>query len=138
MTCISGPPWRPGNTVLSIAAASVRLDRREVGRVDRRRAARAAEDQAAARPAQGLVRGGRDDVRVRERARVDARRDEARDVGHVDEQQRPDAMGDLRHALEVDDPRIGRRAGDDHLGPDFAGLGLERVVVDPLGVLSTP
>src|SRR5687768_18270542 len=37
----------------------------------------------------------RDDVGVRERAGVDACGDQAGDVGHVDEQERPDAVGDL-------------------------------------------
>ena len=50
--------------------------------------------------------------------------------------QRAHAMGDRGHALEVEDPRIGRGAGDDHLRPDLGGLRLERVVVDPLGVLA--
>ena len=42
---------------------------------------------------------------------MDAGRDETRDVGHVDEQDRPDAVGDGRHALEVPGPRIGARPG---------------------------
>ena len=112
------------------------LDVREVGRVDLGRQLAAAEDQPATGSAERLVGRRRDDVGVRERRRMDARRDETRDVGHVDEQQRPDAVGDRRHALEVDDPRIGRCPTDDQLGPDLASLGLERVVVDPLGVLA--
>ena len=67
---------------------------------------------------------------------MDAGRDQARDVGHVDEQQRPDAVGDRGHPLEVDDPRVGRGARDDELRTDLLGLGGQRVVVDPLGVLA--
>ena len=53
---------------------------------------------------------------------MDARRDEAGDVGHVDEQQRADAVGDRRHPLEVEDPRVGGRAGHDHLRANLGGL----------------
>ena len=45
----------------------------------------AAEDETAARAAQGLVRGRCHDVRVAEWARVKSRRDEAGDVGHIHE-----------------------------------------------------
>ena len=48
-TCISGPPWTPGNTALSICAPSVVLTDREVGAVDAVGEVLAAEDQAAAR-----------------------------------------------------------------------------------------
>ena len=132
-TCISGPPWTPGKTDLSIACAERLFPRREVGAVDAVGQVLAAEDHAAARPAQRLVGGGGDEVRVRERARVQARGHEAGDVRHVDEQQRADAVGDRRHPLEVDDPRIGGGARDDDLRADLVRLRLERVVVDPLG-----
>ena len=106
------------------------LRAREDGAVDPLGQLGRAEDHAAARAAQRLVRGGGDDVGVRERAGVQARRDEAGDVGHVDEQQRVDVVGDRGHALEVDDARIGTGAGHDQLGPDLARLALQRVVVD--------
>ena len=106
MTCISGPA----------------LDAREDRLVHGRAQVGARERDAAARPAQGLVGGGRDQVRVRERAGMEAGRDQARDVGHVHEQQRVDAVGDGRHALEVDDPGVGAGARDDHpsAGPPAA------------------
>ena len=107
MTCISGPPWMPGKTALSTAAPSVG----------------ACERDAAARSAERLVGGRRDQVRVRERAGMQARRDEARDVRHVHEQQRVHAVGDGRHALEVDDPGVGAGARHDHpaAGPPAPG-----------------
>ncbi len=55
-------------------------------RVDFLRVLFLAENQAAARAAQGLVRGGRDEIGVGNRRRMDARRDEPRDVRHVDEE----------------------------------------------------
>ena len=67
---------------------------------------------------------------------MDAGGHEPGDVGHVDEEQRPDVMGDRRHALELPRPRIRRGATDDQPRADGLGLGLHRVVVDPLGVLA--
>ena len=69
ITCMSGPPCRPGNTALSIAAAYCC----------------AAQDRAGARAAQRLVRRERDDVGVRDRRRVRAAGDEAGDVRGVDD-----------------------------------------------------
>jgi hypothetical protein len=112
-----------------------RLDGREIGLVHARRELLAAEDQAAATAAERLVRGRRDDVGMWERARMDTRRDQPGDVGHVDEEQRPDRVGDLGHAREVDDPGIGRGAGDHDLGADLSCRRLESVVVDALGLL---
>ena len=62
--------------------------------------------------------------------------DEPGDVRHVDHEQRVDVVRDLAEALEVDDARIGARAGDDHLWPDLARLDRERVVVDARVVLA--
>ena len=113
MTCISGPPWVPGKTLRSTEAASAPsaapfLTAGNARRVEAGPAAsRRLKTHPAARPAQRLVGRRRDQVGVRERARVDAGRDEAGDVGHVDEQQRADVGGDRGHPLEVPDPRIG-------------------------------
>ena len=107
------------------------LDVRVVGPIDLGRQLQAAEDEAASRPSQGLVRRGGDDVRMREGARMQAGRDEAGDVGHVDEEQGADAVGDGRHALEVDDARVGRGAGDDEPGSHASSGLLEGLVVDP-------
>ena len=70
-------------------------------------------DQAAARAAQGLVRGGGDDVRMGDRARMQAGRDQARDMRHVHNQVCARAFGDFAHARKVDNAGIGGRAGDD-------------------------
>ncbi len=93
------------------------------------------EDHPAARAAERLVRRRGHQVGVRERARVDIGGDETGDVGHIDEQDGADVLGDRRHPLEVPEPRIGRRAADDQLRPDVLRLGGHRVVVDPLRVL---
>ena len=62
------------------------------------------EDEATPWPTEGLVGGRRDQVRVREGRRVLPGRHKAGDVRHVDEEVRPDTMGDRGKALEVDDP----------------------------------
>ncbi len=72
------------------------LRAREDGAVDLPGQLGAAEDEAAARAAQRLVRRRRDDVGVREGAGVQPGRHEAGDVGHVDEEQRVVGVGDAR------------------------------------------
>ena len=66
----------------------------------------ARQNQAAARAAQGFVRGGRHKIRVLHRAGMNARRDEAGDVRNVRQQIRADLAGDLAHAFEINHARI--------------------------------
>ena len=92
-----------------------------------------AQHHAATRTAQRLVGRGRDDVGVGHRV-VDAGEhlacDEPGEVGHVDQQRRSDLVGDLAHPREVDQPGVGRVAGDDDEGAELAGQGGDHVVVD--------
>ena len=88
------------------------------------------EDRAAARPAQGLVRGRRDHVGMREWARMHAAGHKAGEMRHVDHQVGADIVGDLAEAAEIDDARIGGAAGDDHLRPMLFGEPLDLVHVD--------
>jgi hypothetical protein len=53
------------------------------------------------------------------------------EVRHVDHQQRADLVRDLPEALEVQEPRVGRPAGEDHLRAALLGDPLDRVHVDP-------
>jgi hypothetical protein len=78
---------------------------------------------------QGLGGGAGDDVGVGQGAGIDPGRDQAGDVGHVDQETGPRFLGNGGHAGEVDDPGIGRAACDQQLGPHFHGLGLDGVVV---------
>jgi hypothetical protein len=82
------------------------------------------------------VRGGRDDIGVRNRIGVQARGHEARDVRHVDEQIGADRIGNLAEFLEIEVTRIGGEARNDHLGFFGQCLSRERVVVD-LAVVRT-
>ncbi len=75
------------------------------------------------------MRGGGGDMGVRERAGVEARRHQAREMGHVDQQISAHAVGNRAHPGKVDHPRDGAAACDDHLGFVFAGQGLDLVVI---------
>ena len=119
-----------GDDVLERAA----LDAGEDRLVERLGVLLLAQDDAAARTAQRLVRGGGDEVGVRHRRGVRAGGDEAGDVGHVDHEHAPTSLAISREALEVDDARVGAGAGDDHLGPVLLGEALDLVVVDRLGL----
>ena len=90
----------------------------------------AADDEAGARSAQGFVRGGGGDVRVRHRRRMDAAGDQAGDVGHVEDVVRANLVCDLAHAGEVPEAGIGAASADDDLGLFADGDGFELVVVD--------
>ena len=117
MTCISGPPCKPGKHrgVDGLLVLGV------------------AEDDAAARPAQRLVRRAGDEVRDADRRRIDAGGDQPGVVRHVHHQLRAHAVGDRAKALPVDHARIRRRAGDDELRLVLVREALRRVVVDELG-----
>ncbi len=96
----------------------------------------AAEDQAAARAAQGLVSGGGDDIGVGHGAGVHAGGDKTRDMSHIHEEKGVHGLGDGGDALEVNDAGIGAGAGDDHLGFVLVGKLFDFVVVDALVILA--
>ena len=92
-----------------------------------------AEDQSTPRPAQGLVGRRRHDVGVRDRVELALEHlagDQAGEVGHVDHQDRADAVGDLAHPGVVDVPRVGAEAGQQDQRLDLDGLLLDGVVVE--------
>ena len=66
-----------------------------------------------------------DDMGVFERDGMHAARDQTGEMRHVDHEIGADPIGDLAEALEVDDARIGRAAGNDQLRLD-----LERMLGD--------
>jgi hypothetical protein len=101
-------------------------------RVDRLLVLGLHQDQAAARAAQGLVRGRGHHIGMRHRVRIEAGRHQAGEVRHVHHEDRADLLRDLGEALEVDHSAIGRGAGDDHLRLVLAGQALHLGVVDDL------
>ena len=86
----------------AIACSAGRPAAREDGAVDRRGVLLAAEDEPRARAGQGLVRRRADDVAIRDRVRVQAGGDEAREVGHVAPQESADLVGDLAELPRLD------------------------------------
>mmetsp|Transcript_3675 Transcript_3675/g.11435 ORF Transcript_3675/g.11435 Transcript_3675/m.11435 type:complete len:539 (-) Transcript_3675:171-1787(-) len=90
----------------------------------------AVEDHPRARAAKRLVRGRRHDVAVRERARVQPARDEARYVRNVREQQRADLIGNLTELRKVPVARVGGCTGHDHLRAEEEGHLLDLVKVE--------
>ena len=108
------------------------LRTREHQRVEflRDRLVGARQDQSTARTAQRLVRGGGDDIGVRDRIGIQARRHQARDVRHVDEQIGADRIGDLAEFLEVEVAGVGGETRDYHFGFFGQRLRGECVVVD--------
>ena len=77
-------------------------------------------------------------VGVRQRAGVDAASYQAREMRHVDHKISVDLIGDGTEASEIDDPRIGRTAGDNQLRTVFQGQGLNRVIVNDRSSRRTP
>ena len=57
-------------------------------------------------------------------------------MGHIHHQIGSASIGDLAEALEVENARIARATGDDHLGLDVEGLRFEQVIVDQVIVLA--
>ena len=106
------------------------LQARENCRIDGLLVLRLHQDDAAARPAQGLVRGRGDDVGVGDRVGVVTRRDQPCVMRHIYPEDRTDFLGDLGEALEVDAQRIRGGTGDDDARLVFAGKLLHRVVID--------
>ena len=71
---------------------------------------------------------------------MEARGDEAGEVGHVDHQKRPDLVGDLAKAREVELAWVGRPAGDQQLRAALARdpgylihLDQARIAIDLVG-----
>ena len=92
--------------------------------------ARVGNDETAARAAQGFVCGRSDDMRVRHRIRIHARRDQAGDMRHVDEQIRANLVGDRAETCPVHQLRIRAETTDQHLRFVFDGETLDLVVID--------
>mmetsp|Transcript_19454 Transcript_19454/g.34683 ORF Transcript_19454/g.34683 Transcript_19454/m.34683 type:complete len:299 (-) Transcript_19454:608-1504(-) len=98
----------------------------------------AVEDHCAAGPAQGLVSGGCDHIRVLKGGGDKPSGHQARDVSHVGQQPSLVLVSDGAHAGVVIVARVGGRASDDELGAEQLGRLLDLVVVDEAGGLVQP
>ena len=92
------------------------------------------QDDRAARPVEGLVGGGGDDVGIAERGGDDAGGDQSADVGDVCQQVGAGRIRNLAEALPVGNPGVGGVAADDHLRLVLLGECQDGVVVDLLVV----
>ena len=89
----------------------------EHSRVDLLDQLRVCQDHAATRPAQSLVRREGDHIRDAHWRRMHLRRDETGDVGHVNQEARAALLGNGSKGREIQRARVGRRTGNDQLGP---------------------
>ena len=115
-----------GDRVLQRAS----LQPREDGTVDRRGVLLAAEDEAGPRAGERLVGGRGDHVAVGHGVRVQAGRDEPREVRHVAPEERADLVRDLAELPRLDGARVGGAAAQDHLRAVLLGERQHLVVVD--------
>ncbi len=102
----------------------------EDGAVECLRVLLAAEDEPRPRPGERLVRRRGHEVAVLDRVRVQPRGHEAREVGHVAEQQCVHLVRDLAEAPGLDRARIRRAAAHDQLRTVLLREGEHVVVVD--------
>ena len=91
-----------------------------------------AQDQAAARTTERLVRGRGGDMGIGHRRGMHATGNQTGEMRHVHQKIRTDAVGDFAEALEVPRARIGRTTGDDQLRFHLLGLLGHRIHVDDL------
>ena len=100
--------------------------------VDHRRVLLTGEDAPAAWATEGLVRGERHDVAVRHRVGVHPSGDEPGYVGGVEHENGADLVGDVAQRGRLDDPRVRRGTGHDHLRAGCSGAVPQLVHVDAL------
>ena len=94
-----------------------------------------AEDQAAARAAQRLVRRRGHNVRPLHRVRVITGSDKAGNVRHVHHEQRTAVIADFAEFLEINHARVGAGTGHDELRLHLHGLIVQLLVINvALGV----
>jgi hypothetical protein len=96
----------------------------------------AVEDHGRTRTTEGLVGGGGDDVAVFKRVVEELGSDEAAGVGHVAEEEGPDAVGDGAKSFVVPVTGVGGSSANEDLGQEDLGLGFEGVVVDEAGLVA--
>lgn len=90
----------------------------------------AEEDHGTTGTTEGLVGSGGDDIGVLEGGGDDLSGNETRNVSHVDNKVGTNRVGNLAHALVVDETAVSRSSGNEDLGAEELGVLLELVVVD--------
>lgn len=92
------------------------------------------EDHGAAGATEGLVSGGGDDIGVEEGRGDSLGGNEAGNVSNIDDKVGANGVGNLAHALVVNQTAVGRGTGDKDLGAEELGVLLEGIVVNDAGV----
>lgn len=90
----------------------------------------AEEDHGTTRATEGLVGGGGDNVSPQEGRGDGLSGDKTGDVSHVDNEVGTDRVGNLAHALVVDQTAVGGSTGNKHLGAVQDGVLGKLVIVD--------
>ena len=98
---------------------------------------RLGQDDAAARAAQGLVRGRGDEIGMRHRVGVNPSRDQAGIMRHIDHKIRANLLGNLGHARPVEAQCIGRSAAYQQLRLAFERDAFHLVVVNFFLIVQT-
>lgn len=94
----------------------------------------AEEDHGTTGTTERLVGGGGHNIGVLEGRGNDTSGDQARDVSHIDDEVGANLIGNLAHALVVNQTAVGRGTSDQTLGAVHLGVTLESVVVDDTGL----
>lgn len=94
----------------------------------------AEEDHGTTRATERLVGGGGDNVSPLEGGGDGLGGDETGDVSHIDNEVGANRVGDLAHALVINQTAVSRSTGDEDLGAVQEGVLLELVIVDDAGL----
>lgn len=94
----------------------------------------AEEDHGATGATERLVSGGGDDIGVEEGRGDNLGGNEAGNVSHIDDKVSANGVGNLAHALVVNQTAVGRGTGDEDLGTEELGVLLEGIVVNEASV----
>src|SRR6185436_9246432 len=81
-------------------------------------------------PAKGLVGGRGDKICIGDRIRMEPGGDQSGNVGDIDEQIGADRLGNPLESWEIERPRIGARADDEHTWTAFLRKLLHHIIVD--------
>lgn len=94
----------------------------------------AEEDHSTTGTTERLVGGGCDNVGVLEGSGDDLSSNETGDVSHIDNKVGTNGVGDLAHALVVNETAVSRGTGNKDLGAEEDGVLLESIIVNNAGV----
>ena len=83
------------------------------------------------------MRGGGDNMSMRNRVRINTRSNQTGYVGHINKQVSTDAVSDFAHFRPVNHTGVSREAADDHFRLMFFRLFSDIVIIDFTGRIDT-